>query len=58
MDANKDLPETKPLPKWRLWIRAHQTALTATAAAAISYLAGNGTVASLWQAFISILGWQ
>lgn len=56
MDANKDLPETKPLPKWRLWIKAHKTALTATTTALIAYLAGDGTIHTIWQAFLSMFG--
>ena len=56
MDANKNLPETKPLPKWRLWIKAHKTALTATTTALIAYLAGDGTIHTIWQAFLSMFG--
>ena len=58
MEAQKETQTQAPdqLPKWRQWIRRHQTALTATATAAISYLAGNGTIHTIWQAFLSMFG--
>ena len=54
--GNNAMTEEKPLPKWRLWIKAHKTALTATTTALIAYLAGDGTIHTLWQAFLSMFG--
>lgn len=48
--------ETTQMPKWRQWVKNHKTALTATTTALIAYLAGDGTVSTLWQAFWSMFG--
>ena len=48
--------EATQMPKWRQWVKNHKTALTATTTALIAYLAGDGTVSTLWQAFWSMFG--
>lgn len=48
--------ETEPLPKWRQWIKKHKTSLTATTTALIAYLAGDGTIHTIWQAILSLFG--